>query len=57
MGTVILIVMAHVYSGQSIEFQEFNSLQQCNHAAKIIMQKTTEDSNSWGIQSAFCVYK
>ena len=40
MKTFILVVIMKVYGGQAIQFQEFNSLSQCNYTRELIYVDT-----------------
>lgn len=55
MNIFVLIVIMHVSSGSIINFQEFNSIEQCQYAARIVKEQysTITERNI----SAFCVRK
>lgn len=50
MKTVILVVMTFVYGGSNIQFQEFNSLEQCNYVREIVGKRGN-------VQEVYCFYK
>ena len=52
MKVFILIVIMHVNSGGIINFQEFNSIQQCNYAAELINTRGKYEQ-----AQAFCIAK
>lgn len=52
MKTFILVVIMRVYDGQAIQFQEFNSLSQCNYTRELIYKKA---KHQYAV--AFCVVK
>ena len=52
MKIFILIVIMHVNSGSIINFQEFNSLKQCNYAVDIIYKNS--EGNTY---KAVCIEK
>jgi hypothetical protein len=51
MNVFILVVLTHVYNGQNLTFQEFNSLEQCKYTLSLINTKANY------IDAAFCVKK
>lgn len=56
MTFILILVMMTPVSGYSensiVTFQEFNSLQQCEYAVKII-----KDANPIRVRQAACIYK
>lgn len=56
MSIFVLIVMMHVNSGGNITFQEFNSLEKCEHAKKSIYSENKRNRGA-GLETAFCVAK
>lgn len=55
MQTFILVVIMQVYAGSDVNFQEFTTLKNCNHAKNTIYEESKRVGAN--LRTAYCVAK